>query len=196
MKRRAFIAGLGGAAAWPLVGRAQQPRKIWKIGVLWHGANEQQEAIYLNALRKGLAERGYLETRNFELINRFADEHYDRFNSLALELIDAKVDIIVASIGAAAAAVKRANASVPVVFVVVPDPVGLQLVDSLARPGGNMTGLSTLGADLTAKYLELLKDCLPKLSSIVFLYNPTSLVARRYVDDARAAAQSMKATCH
>jgi putative tryptophan/tyrosine transport system substrate-binding protein len=97
MNRRAFIAGLGGAVAWPVVARGQQPRKVPRIGILWHGANEQDEASYLKIFRDSLKELGYVEGKNIELLNRFDDEHYDRFDVLAKDLIDAKVDVILAS---------------------------------------------------------------------------------------------------
>jgi putative tryptophan/tyrosine transport system substrate-binding protein len=92
---------------------------------------------------------GYIEGKNIELLNRFADEHYDRFDALAKELVEAKVDVIVATIAASAFAAKRATATIPVVFVLVPDPVGRRVVDSLAHPGGNLTGLDPMFTDLT-----------------------------------------------
>ena len=93
MRRREFIAGLGGAAAWPVVARAQQPKKIPKIGVLWHAGNEKEIAVGLGAFRTGLNDLGYTEGKNIELRNRFADEHYDRFGVFATELVEAKVDV-------------------------------------------------------------------------------------------------------
>src|SRR6266568_3827209 len=102
MRRRDFIRLLGGAAiSQPLTAHAQQSRNIPRIGVLWHAGNEKEEAIYLGALRQGLNDLGYAEGKNIELLNRFADEHYDRFDALAAELVEAKVDIIVASIAGA-----------------------------------------------------------------------------------------------
>jgi len=190
MKRRAFIAGLGSAAALPLLAWGQQSGKTPRIGVLWHAANEQDEAVFLNPLRQGLNYLGYIEGKNIEVLNRFADEHYDRFDALAKDLIDAKVDVIVASIGFAALAAKRATSTIPIVFVAVPDPIGLHLVESLAHPGGNLTGFATMSADLVAKRLELLRDCLPKLSSVVLLHNPKSEVAGLVVGDAQNAARS------
>jgi putative ABC transport system substrate-binding protein len=189
MRRREFIPAFGGAVAWPLVARGQQSVK--KIGVLWHAGNEQEEAIFLGALRQGLHERGYIEGKNIELLNRFAGEHYDRFDALAKELVDFKVDVIVASIGLAALAAKRASTMIPVVFVAVPDPLGLRLVDSLAHPGGNLTGFSLMSSDLAAKRLEILKDySLPRLSRVALLYNPNGEFARRQIDDTQAAARS------
>jgi len=96
MRRREVIGLIGAATAWPLVARAQQSRKIPKVGVLWHAGNEKEEAIYLGALRKGLNDLGYVEGKNIELVNRFADEHYDRFDALTADLVEAKVDVIVA----------------------------------------------------------------------------------------------------
>src|SRR3954470_20097436 len=103
MLRRDFIRVIGSAAvAWPLTARAQQTARIPRIGVLWHAGSEEDEAIYLGALRRGLRHEGYIDGRNIELVNRFADEKYERFNSQATELVDSKVDIIVASITPAA----------------------------------------------------------------------------------------------
>ena len=116
LQRRAFIAGIGGLAAWPMLGRAQQSGKIPRVGVLWHAGNEQDEAPFLGALQKGLNALGYIEGMNIKLLNRFADEHYDLFDAFAGEFVDAKVDIIVASIPVAALAAKHATARIPVVL--------------------------------------------------------------------------------
>ena len=153
MKRRTFIAALGGAAAWPLVAGAQQSTRIPKIGVLWHAGNEQAEAIYLGALRQGLNDLGYVEGKNIVLLNRFAAEHYDRFD--APELVEAKVDVIVAITFPSALAAKKATTTIPVVLIGAADPVGLHIVDSLAHPGGNITGLSGMFTELTAKHLQI-----------------------------------------
>jgi putative ABC transport system substrate-binding protein len=192
--RREFIAALGGAAAWPLVALGEQPRSIPRIGVLWSAANEEEEAALLNPLRKTFRDLGYTEGKTIELLNRFANNDYSRFDALAQELVEANTDIIVADIAFGALAVQRTNKPVPIVFVIVPDPVGLKLVDSLAHPGGNMTGFSIMGTDLTPKYLELLRDCVARLSSIALLYNPNGSVARRYVEDTLTAARSMNVT--
>jgi hypothetical protein len=113
-----------------LVSLAQQSGKIPRIGVLWHAGNEQEEAIYLGPLRQGLNALGYFEGKNIELLNRFADEHYDRFDALAAELVEAKVDVIVAVVASAAFAAKRATNKLPVIFVGLSDPVGQHVVDS------------------------------------------------------------------
>jgi putative ABC transport system substrate-binding protein len=148
----------GSAVAWPLCVRAQQSPKIPRIGVLWHAGNEEEEALYLGALRQGFTVIGYVEGKNFVLENRFAAEQYERFNSLAAELVAAKVDVLVAVTVPAARAAQQATTTIPVVFVVVSNPVGFKLVDSLARPGRNMTGLSNVSVDLSGKRLELFKE--------------------------------------
>jgi len=116
MRRRVVIALLGGAVVWTFAARAQQQTRISRIGVLWHGGNEQEEAMNLSALRKGLNELGYVDGKNIELINRFADEHYDRFDTLAAELVEAKVDIIFASVSGAAISAKRLTTKIPIVL--------------------------------------------------------------------------------
>src|SRR5262245_29889292 len=146
--RRAFIAGLGSAAAWPVVARAQRT-KTPRIGVLWHAGDEQEEALFLGALRKGLNALSYTEGKNIELLNRFADEHYDRFDVFAREFVEAKVDVIIASIPVAARAAKRATTSIPVVVAYGAE----SLVQELAHPGGNVTGLSAMLAALAGKQL-------------------------------------------
>ena len=197
MRRRAFLAMLGvAAAACPLTTLAQRTTKIPRIGVLWHAANEQQEAIFLGALRKGLNELGYVEGKNIELVNRFADEHYDRFDGLAAELVKAKVDVIVGSISSAAIAAKRQTASIPIIFVASGDPMGMCLVDTLARPGGNVTGTSNLFVDMAAKNLELLKDCFSNLSAVEVVGNSNSPILRSYVSAVQAAAEILHVSVH
>src|SRR5262249_28152146 len=147
MRRREFITLLGGAAAWPVAARAQQ---IPQIGVLWHAGNEEEEAIYLSALRRGFSDQGYVESQNFTLVNTFAGEVYERFTSNAAELVRRRVDVIVAVTRLAAVAAQRATSTIPIVFVVVPDPIKSGLVQSLARPGKNITGLTNVAVDLAA----------------------------------------------
>ena len=195
MKRREFIALLGGAAvAWPLQGRAQQSRKLPRIGVLWHAGNEVEEAKYLAALRQGFNDLGYVEGKTYVLENRFAAEKYERFNSLAAELVAAKVDVLVAITPEAALAAQHATATIPVVFAVVGDPVGAKLVDSLARPGRNITGLSNVSIDLTGKRLELFKDAIPTLLHVILLVNPNAYRIQAGIDQVerhRSAAAAL-----
>jgi putative ABC transport system substrate-binding protein len=190
MKRREFITLLGGAALplWPIAVRSQQAR-LRKIGVLWHAASAEEEAVYLGALREGLAELGYVEGRNIVLENRFPAEQWERFISLAAELAQLKPDLLVAVSRPAAMAAQRATATIPIVFSVVPDPVGDKLVQSLARPGNNITGLSNMALDLSAKRIELLKDMVPGLSRVALFVNAGDPQgARRYLEESQAAA--------
>ena len=170
---------------------AQQSPKIPRIGVLWHAGNEEEETIYLGALRQGFTEIGYVEGKNFVLENRFAGEQYERFNNLATELAAAKVDVLVAVTLPAARAAQQATTTIPVVFVVVSDPVGFKLVESLARPGRNMTGLSNVSVDLSGKRLEIFKEAIPALSQVTFLSNPSYALTPRLLDDYRTAARSL-----
>jgi putative tryptophan/tyrosine transport system substrate-binding protein len=153
MRRREFISLLGGAAAaWPHTARAQQPtRKIPRVGVLWHAGSAEEEAIYLGALSEGLKALGYVDGKTIALDHRFPNEIPERFVSLAAELAALKPDVLVAVTRPAAIAAQRATTTIPTVFIVVPDPVGMKLVDSLARPGGNITGLTHIAVELSAK---------------------------------------------
>jgi putative ABC transport system substrate-binding protein len=193
MQRREFITLLGGAvAAWPLAARAQQPTKIPKIGVLWHAASAEEEAVYLSAVRQGLSDFGYVEGQNVTLENRFPAEIPERFVSLAAELAALKVNVLVAINRIAALAAQRATTTIPIVFVAIPDPVGSKLVASLAHPGGNITGLSNFAHDLTAKRVELLKSTVPNVSRVALLVNPNDIdSARVYVKESRAAADKL-----
>jgi putative ABC transport system substrate-binding protein len=196
MKRREFIALLGCVAVtWPVVGRAQQGRKIPRIGVLWHAGSAEEEGTLLNALRQGFSDLGYVEGKTIELENRFAAEEYERFNSLAVELVRLKVDVLVAVTLPAALAAQRATTTMPVVFVLVANPVRSKLVDSLARPGRNLTGLSHIGADLIAKRLEFFKEVVVGLSRAALLVNPRDQEnTRRNVEEVQAAATILNVT--
>ena len=143
MRRREFITLLGStAAAWPLPSRAQQRKAMPRVGVLWHAANAKQEEEYLGALTKAFQDVGYLDGKNIELIHRFPAEQPERFRAFAQELAESKVDVIVAVTGFGAKEAKRATGTIPIVVVADPDPIGNGLVESLAHPGGNVTGLS------------------------------------------------------
>src|SRR5215216_5852124 len=143
MRRREFIALISSAAAvWPQVARAQRnANPVPRVGILWHAANEDEEAVYLEAVLRGLTDFGYVEGKNIILENRFPAEIPERFISLAADLAALKVDVLVAINRIAALAAQRATVTIPIVFVAIPDPVGSKLVASLARPGGNITGL-------------------------------------------------------
>jgi len=173
MRRRQFITLLGGtAAAWPLPSRAQQRKAMPRVGVLWHAADAKQEEEYLGALTKAFHELGYVEGKNVELDHRFPAEQPERFRALAQELAESKVDVIVAVTGFGAREAKRATSTIPIVLVADPDPVGNGLVESLARPGGNVTGLSLMSVDLSGKRLALFKEAVPKLARVAVVLDP------------------------
>jgi putative ABC transport system substrate-binding protein len=193
MRRREFITFLGGAAAaWPLAARGQTRVKIPRIGVLWHAGSAEEEAIYLDAVRQGLSDFGYVEGQNIILENRFPAENPERFVSLAAELAALNVNVLVAINRIAALAAQRATTTIPIVFVAVPDPVGSKLVASFAHPGGNITGLSNFAHDLTAKRVEFLKTTVPNVSRVALLVNPNDRdSAKIYLEEGRTAAEKL-----
>jgi putative ABC transport system substrate-binding protein len=183
MGRRAFIGTLAGLLAAPLVGEAQQTGKLVRIGSLGSGTPD--------ALRQSLREAGYVEGPNLVIEWRDAGGKPERFDALAAELVRLKVDVIVAANPAATLAAKRATASIPIVMVNTPDPVQLGLVTSLGRPGGNITGTTTLSADVSVKQLELLKEAVPRAMRIAILGNPTNPWHPLAVKGAEAAGRAL-----
>src|SRR5262249_26274898 len=156
MRRREFITLLGGAAAaWPLAARAQQTGKVWHIGLLLLGNAEAQSLR--NELGESLRQLGYIEGQNVRFEVRSADGKLDLLPNLAAQLVALRVDVIVALFTPCALAAKRATNEIPIVFL-AGDAVGLGIVPSLARPGGNLTGLSSLGAELEGTWVELILD--------------------------------------
>jgi putative tryptophan/tyrosine transport system substrate-binding protein len=189
MKRREFITFLGSvAAAWPLAASAQS--KIPRIGFMGN-STAALEANLVDAFREGLHELGYEEGRNIVIEYRWADGKYDQFPTLVAELIAAKVDVIVTAGTPAALAVKKATTTVPLIMVAVGDPVGTGLVPSLARPGGNLTGLSSIAPDLEGKRLQLLREIVPALSHVAMFVNSLNPFHVSSMRQARAAAQAM-----
>jgi putative tryptophan/tyrosine transport system substrate-binding protein len=192
MRRREFIRLLGGAAVvWPLASSAQS--KIARIGFMGN-STAALEANLVDAFREGLREHGYEEGRNIAIEYRWADGNYERFPALVTELIAAKVDVIVAAGTPAALAMKEATTTVPLVMVAVGDPVGTGLVPSLARPRGNLTGLSSIAPDLEGKRLQLLREVVPALSRVAMFVNSTNPFHVSSMRQARAAAQAMGIT--
>jgi putative tryptophan/tyrosine transport system substrate-binding protein len=173
MRRREFIALIGGAAAaWPLAARAQQPiRKIRRLGLLQPGL---PESSFGKAMRDRLRALGYLEGRDIILETRWAEGKAERLTELAVELASLKLDAIIAFTTPAAIAAREATTTIPVVFLYVGDPVGTGLVPSLARPGGNMTGISLLATELSSKRLEILLEIAPNTSRVAMLWNDSN----------------------
>jgi putative ABC transport system substrate-binding protein len=191
-RRRLLIALGAGALAAPFASFAQQqPARIARIGFLGN-STAALEANLVGPFREGLRDLGYVEGRNVLIEYRWAEGKYERFPALIAELIALKVDVIVTAGTPGSLAVKKAATSVPLVMVAVGDPVGVGLVASLARPGGSVTGSTSIAAELEGKRLQLLREVIPKLSYIAVLWNPASpfsVVAEREV---QAAAQALR----
>ena len=188
MKRRELIALLGGAAAaWPLAARAQQPMPV--IGYL-NGTSPAPSAQFVAAFRQGLNETGHAEGRNVTIEYRWAEGRYDRMTEMAGDLVRRQVAVIVASGGAAAiASAKQATATIPILFVTGSDPVQTDLVASLNRPGGNVTGVHFFTVELESKRLGLLRDLVPNAATIAVLLNPTYPNAAFHLQEVENAAR-------
>jgi putative ABC transport system substrate-binding protein len=189
---RADILALGGAAAtWPLAARAQHGARVPRVGFMGN-STEAFEANLIGPFREGLRTLGYEEGRNIVVEYRWAEGKYERFPALIAELLKAKVDVIVTAGTPAAIAVKKVTKIVPLVMVAVGDPVGTGLVPSLARPGGNLTGLSSIAPDLEGKRLELLREVVPKLAHVGAFFNPENLFHMVPMQNARTAAEALR----
>jgi putative ABC transport system substrate-binding protein len=192
MRRRAFLGLVGGAAAaWPLGVRAQQIKSVSRVGVLWHAGSADEEEVYLTVLQKAFRDLGYVEGRNITLEHRFPAEQADRFRSMARQLAESKVDVIVAVTALGAKEARQATRTIPIVVVLDPDPVGSGLIESLSHSGGNVTGLSLMGVDLSGKRLALFKEAVPNLSRVVLMVDPKDPGTQRIVSSSLAAAKTL-----
>ena len=193
MKRREFISLLGGAAAWPLAARAQQPMPV--IGFLSSYSSSDAFAQYLlAAFHQGLKQAGYVEGQNVAVEYRWAGNEYERLTALAAELVRRRVNVIATgSASLAVLAAKTVTTTIPIVFLMGGDPVKLGLVASLNRPGGNLTGITTLNTEITPKRVEVLRELVPTTTIMAVLVNPTNNPANVEVElrQAQAAANSL-----
>ena len=195
MRRREFIALLGGAS-WSFATRAQQTTKVPRIGILSPGSNvdSNPNRVTLNAFVAGLRELGYAEGQNITIEREFAGPNVDRLHELAAELVKSKVDVIVAFSSTAARPAKQATSVIPIVAIAMADPVDDELVASLARPGGNVTGTTFLGPELVTKRLELLSEVVPQHSHVAIVWHPHAYGDRtmdRMYKEAERAAETL-----
>ena len=181
MERRTFLAIVaGGLLAAPLAVEAQHTGKVYRVGFLWDSPAVWPHA--LEGFRQGLRDLGWVEGKNIVVEYRWAEGHFDRLPSLAEELVRLKVDVIVAPTSIYAGAAKRATSTIPVVFASHADPIGSGHVASLARPGGNITGLTVMMSETSAKSLELLKEAVPGLSRVAIVWDPATPSHRPALD--------------
>jgi putative ABC transport system substrate-binding protein len=193
MRRREFITLLGGAAAaWPLAARAQRDR-VRRVGVLMStGERDPETQLRIGAFREGLQKFGWAEGRNLQIDYRWGGGSIARTRTYAAELVALKPDVIFGAPAAAAAALHRETQSVPVVFAQVPDPIGLGLIESLSRPGGNITGFALFEYAIALKWLELLKQIASHVTRVAILYDPEQPTSSGYMATIEAAAPSFK----
>ena len=189
MRRREFITLLGGAATWPLSARAQQPAKVPIIGFLGPGTPSAWSA-WTAAFVQRLRELGWIEGRTLAIEYRWAEGSPERFGEIAAEFVRLKVDVIV-TVGGAVLAAKQVTSVIPIVFAAANDPIGTGLVPSLARPGGNVTGLSSQAADLAGKRLELLREVVPGLRHLAIMSNAGYPAAVLEMGEAESAARTV-----
>src|SRR6266404_5330848 len=193
MRRRDFIALLGGAAAWPLAARAQQPDRVRRIGVLMAFAESDREAqSWFAAFREELSKLGWTGGRNIQIDNRGATADVESMQRFAKELVALQSDLILTSSTPATAAMLQQTRAIPIIFVWVADPVGSGFVASLPRPGGNVTGFTPIEGSLGGKWVELLKEIAPRVARVTLLFNPAmATFVESYLNPFRAAAASL-----
>ena len=192
MKRRTFIVGLGSAGAWPVVARAQQRERVRKVGVLLpFTADDPEVPPRLAALRRELERLGWSEGRNLHVDIRYAGARADQFPILAKQLIALQPDVLLAISGPIALALQRETRTIPIVFTGASDPVGMGLVQSLPRPGGNITGFLLLEATITGKWLATLREIAPGLTRMALVGNPKTMPFDYYLRAAEALVPAL-----
>jgi putative ABC transport system substrate-binding protein len=191
-RRRLVLALIAGALAAPVASFAQQPARIARVGFLFPGFADGVGGVGLRALREGLRELGYVEGKNLQLELRWGEGKIERLPALATELVQLKVDVIVAATSPSVVAARQATRTIPIVMPTSSDPVGDGLVASLARPGGNITGLSIMSAELGEKRIQMLREMFPKVSlPMDVLWNPDYVGMRARYEQARVAAPAV-----
>jgi putative ABC transport system substrate-binding protein len=193
MRRREFITLLGGAAAWPLIARAQQVGPVQVIGTLFDLTdNTPITQSYITAFRDELAKLGWKEGSNLRIESRFSAGHTDELRTLAKQLVDLRPDAILGRGTAETIALARETRTIPIVFAAVSDPLGNGFAASLARPGGNITGFTNIESSMGGKWVELLKEIAPRTERVALLFNPTTAAPIQfYLPSIQAAAQSL-----
>jgi putative ABC transport system substrate-binding protein len=188
MKRRAFIAGLGGAAVWPLAARAQQDR-VRRVGILMSGPDDPEQQTYAAVLRDGLQKLGWTDGRNIRLEFRWQATSAERANAYVAELLSLASDIILTATLPSFLAMRRTSSAVPIVFVNLPDPVATGLVTNLAKTGGNFTGFTAYEYAIAGKWLEVLKELAPRVTRVAFIFGTTTApVGENFYRSLEAAA--------
>jgi putative tryptophan/tyrosine transport system substrate-binding protein len=196
MRRREFIALIGGSAvAWPLVARAQQVTKVPRIGLL-SPFSSSDTALWHQAFRQGLRDLGWVEGKTIIIEYRYADGRNERLPELSADLVHLKVDVIVTAVTNDALAAKNATREIPIVMAAAGDPVATGIVESLGRPGGNITGLSQMNAELIGKRLELLKEIVPMLSPVAVLWNPDDPISVLSWNEIQIPARNLGVEVH
>jgi len=192
-RRRDFLALAAGAATLsPIGSRAQRKTAIPRVGVLWHAGSAEEEEAYLKVVLKAFADLGYVDGKTIVLEHRYPAEQAEKFRAMAQELVASKLDVIVSVTELGARELRKATTTIPIVVVLSPDPVAAGLVESLARPGGNVTGLSLMGVDISGKRLALLKEAVPQLSRATLMVDPKDPSTRRVVASSLAAAKDLR----
>jgi putative tryptophan/tyrosine transport system substrate-binding protein len=193
MRRRDFVTLLGGsAAAWPLAARAQTDNRVRRIGVLFPNAEDDPMARpRVISLRQSLAKLGWVDGRNIRIENRWDAAEVERIRAIVAELLAQPIDVILPNTSRAVAEVQRAAGTVPIVFVGIVEPVEQRLVQSLAHPGGNVTGFTNAEATVGAKWLELLKEIAPRVTRVAFVFNPDNFGPAQFSGAAAAAAAKL-----